>query len=250
MSPPVATWTQTSSCEPSSPTWIPPDRETGVSPAQVIFGNPIRDFLPIKPGMYQPRQEWRLTREKREPALTRRHARQEQLLSEHTKTLVPLKVSDAVSIQNQHEVGQVWQGGGGDAVRPVKDQNGRSGKNFSQLWRKLSHSTTFTRTDVTTACISSRPPQRPRCSGHPPSQPRAPLSQTVRVGSPSSDGPTEGCHAQQAPDAGHEDASRPPDAAPAWQPSHGDQPAVPPPVHRPTRTGQWGGFVWWGRQVT
>ena len=40
--------------------------------------------------------------EKRELALARRHARQEQLLSKHTKTLTPLKVSDMVSIQNQH----------------------------------------------------------------------------------------------------------------------------------------------------
>ena len=33
-----------------------------------------------------PQEEWRLNREKREQALARRHARQEQLLSEHSKT--------------------------------------------------------------------------------------------------------------------------------------------------------------------
>ena len=63
-----------------------PDRDTGVSPAQVVFGRPIRDFIPVKPGLYQPRQEWLLTRERRELALVRRHVVQEKRLTEHTKT--------------------------------------------------------------------------------------------------------------------------------------------------------------------
>ena len=78
-----------------------PDRDTGVSPAQIVFGRPIRDFIPIKPGLYQPRQEWVLTRERRELALARRHVVQERRLTEHTKTLPKLKVSDVVMIQNQ-----------------------------------------------------------------------------------------------------------------------------------------------------
>ena len=78
-----------------------PDRDTGVSPAQIVFGRPIRDFIPIKPGLYQPRQEWILTRERRELALARRHVVQERRLTEHTKTLPKLKVSDVVMIQNQ-----------------------------------------------------------------------------------------------------------------------------------------------------
>ena len=77
-----------------------PDRDTGVSPAQVVFGRPIRDFIPIKPGLYQPRQEWLLTRERRELALARRQVVQEKRLTEHTKTLPKLKVSDVVMIQN------------------------------------------------------------------------------------------------------------------------------------------------------
>jgi hypothetical protein len=79
-----------------------PDRDTGVSPAQVIFGRPISDFLPIKPNLYKPRKEWLLTSEMREMALARRHARQEERLSEHTKVLPGLKVSDVVLVQNQH----------------------------------------------------------------------------------------------------------------------------------------------------
>ena len=78
-----------------------PDRDTGVSPAQVIFGRPIRDFLPIKPSLYKPRGEWILTMERRELALARRHVKQEEMLTEHTKVLTNLKVSDVVMVQNQ-----------------------------------------------------------------------------------------------------------------------------------------------------
>ena len=41
------------------------------------------------------------TRERRELALARRHVVQEKRLTEHTKTLPKLKVSDVVMIQNQ-----------------------------------------------------------------------------------------------------------------------------------------------------
>ena len=80
-----------------------PDRDTGLSPAQVIFGRPIREFLPIIPMKYRPRPEWRLTMEQRELALARWHTRQE------TPT----------------EVGQVWHGDRGQSLRPVQGQDGR-----------------------------------------------------------------------------------------------------------------------------
>ena len=78
-----------------------PDRDTGMSPAQVIFGRPIRDFIPVKPNMYKPRKEWLLTSDMRELALAKRHGKQEEKLTEHTKTLPSLKVSDTVMVQNQ-----------------------------------------------------------------------------------------------------------------------------------------------------
>ena len=77
-----------------------PDRDTGRSPAQVIFGRPIKDFFPVHPNQFQPRAEWLLTAEQRETALAQRHARQGQLLTEHTKVLTPLKVGDTVLVQN------------------------------------------------------------------------------------------------------------------------------------------------------
>ena len=78
-----------------------PDGDTCLSPAQVIFGRPIRDFIPILPLNYKPREEWRLTMEQREIALSKRHIRQEKLLREHTKTLTPLTQNAVVMVQNQ-----------------------------------------------------------------------------------------------------------------------------------------------------
>ena len=78
-----------------------PDPETGLSPAQVIFGRQIRDFTPVLPGLYRPRQEWRETMERREDALAKRHIKAQERLTEHTVRLPPLKVGDAVFIQNQ-----------------------------------------------------------------------------------------------------------------------------------------------------
>jgi hypothetical protein len=78
-----------------------PDWDTGLSPAQVIFGRSIRDFFPIKPGNLLLHPEWRLTMEQREKALARRHARRGKDLTEHTKVLAPLAVGQVVLVQNQ-----------------------------------------------------------------------------------------------------------------------------------------------------
>ena len=78
-----------------------PDRETGLSPAQVIFGRSTRNFFPIKPGNLQLRPEWKTTMDQREIALARRHERKGKDLNEHTKTLRPLEAGQVVLIQNQ-----------------------------------------------------------------------------------------------------------------------------------------------------
>ena len=78
-----------------------PDRDTGLSPAQVIFGRAVRDFFPIKPGNLILHPEWRITMEQRETALARRHAKREKDLTEHTKVLAPLSIGQVVLVQNQ-----------------------------------------------------------------------------------------------------------------------------------------------------
>ena len=78
-----------------------PDRDTGLSPAMCIFGHPIRDFIPIHRGKYLPHPAWRETLVAREEALRNRHQKTVERLSEHTRSLPPLKVGDSVRIQNQ-----------------------------------------------------------------------------------------------------------------------------------------------------
>ena len=78
-----------------------PDRDTGLSPAQMIFGRPIKDFIPILPGSYRPHNTWIETSRVREEAMRPRNVRNAERLIEHTVRLQPLKVGDRVFNQNQ-----------------------------------------------------------------------------------------------------------------------------------------------------
>lgn len=78
-----------------------PDKETKLSPAQIVFGRAIRDFTPTVSKEYDPANVWRMTAEYRELALAKRHAIQRERLNEHTKELSPLHVGDSVYVQNQ-----------------------------------------------------------------------------------------------------------------------------------------------------
>ena len=78
-----------------------PDPETKLSPAQCIFGRPIKDFIPILPGRYTPHPTWQDTLAAREEALRNRYMRSAERWSEHTKRLPPLTTGDYVRIQNQ-----------------------------------------------------------------------------------------------------------------------------------------------------
>ena len=78
-----------------------PDHTTKLSPAQCVFGRPVKDLIPILPGRYQPHGTWRDTLDARETALRNRHMRSAEKLCEHTRRLPPLAVGDTVRIQNQ-----------------------------------------------------------------------------------------------------------------------------------------------------
>ena len=78
-----------------------PDKDTKLSPAQCLFGSPIRDFIPILPGRYHPHNTWPETLKAREEALRNWHMRAAERWSEHTKRLPPLVVGDKVRVQNQ-----------------------------------------------------------------------------------------------------------------------------------------------------
>ena len=76
------------------------DPETKASPAMILFGRPIRDHIPIPMGRYCPHNTWQETSAYREKALAKRHSRDHEKWSEHTKTLPPLRVGDHVYLQN------------------------------------------------------------------------------------------------------------------------------------------------------
>ena len=78
-----------------------PDPTTTLSPAMCIFGRPIKDFIPIHSGRYQPHPTWQDTMKAREEALRNRHMKAAERWSEHTRRLPPLKVGDTIRIQNQ-----------------------------------------------------------------------------------------------------------------------------------------------------
>ena len=78
-----------------------PDQDTKLSPAMIVFGRPTKDFIPILPGRYQPHNTWAEVRSNREVALSKRHMKISERLSEHTKVLPELTAGDNVRIQNQ-----------------------------------------------------------------------------------------------------------------------------------------------------
>ena len=124
-----------------------PDPDTGLSPAQVLFGRPVRDFMPILPGKFKPQEGWRLAQEDREKALRLRYCRGKENLSEHTKKLPKLSVGDRVLIQNQWgtpKVAKRWDRSGVvlevedfDKYRVKVDGSGRVSMRNRRFLRKV-----------------------------------------------------------------------------------------------------------------
>ena len=83
-----------------------PVSDLELSPAQLLFGRPIRDHLPIKPGLFNPSEVWVTNREQRELALRHRVSRGGERWSEHTRPLPKLDQGSHVFIQNQSGVGK------------------------------------------------------------------------------------------------------------------------------------------------
>ena len=131
-----------------------PDSEYNLSPAQLVFGRPIRDFLPIRPGNFSPSEVWIDNREKRELAHRHRILKGEERWSQHTRSLEPLKVGQNVLIQNQYGTGKMakkWEKSGMvvedlgfnkyrirvDGSGRVTDRNRQFLKKFSPVTAKL-----------------------------------------------------------------------------------------------------------------
>ena len=78
-----------------------PDPQTGLSPAMHLFGRPIKDFIPILPGRYEPHPTQIDALNRREEALRNCHMRAAERWTQHTKQLPPLCVGDHLCVQNQ-----------------------------------------------------------------------------------------------------------------------------------------------------
>ena len=78
-----------------------PDRETGRSPAQVVFGRVLHNTVPIRKYGYKPCREWLLVQEERERALARRHVASREPWDRAIRPLTPLVVGTIVSVQSQ-----------------------------------------------------------------------------------------------------------------------------------------------------
>ncbi len=78
-----------------------PDPDTKLSPAQCVFGRPIKDFIPILPSRYKPHPTWQDTLATRENALRNRHIKAAERWSAHTRRLPPLVIGNHVILRNQ-----------------------------------------------------------------------------------------------------------------------------------------------------
>ena len=84
------------------------DRDTGLSPAETLYGRPLKDFLPYTPrGAVEQRRRipmqrtWTDLMTHRETALAARSTRDHEKWSATTKSLPPLRIGDHVFLQNQ-----------------------------------------------------------------------------------------------------------------------------------------------------
>ena len=83
-----------------------PDPQNGISPSEVVFGRPLRDVLPVKPGTQifengEVRPVWKEIWKRREDTLKARFGRQTEALRAKTRDLPPLSLGDMCRIQNQ-----------------------------------------------------------------------------------------------------------------------------------------------------
>jgi hypothetical protein len=71
------------------------------SPAQMVFGRQMRDFIPSLTYKYEPAKDWAIRQEHRERTLANKREMDHQRWSHRTKNLEELEVGTTVAIQNQ-----------------------------------------------------------------------------------------------------------------------------------------------------
>ena len=76
---------------------------TGLSPAQIVFGRVLKDFLPLQPGKFIPRQEWRQAADDRAASYAKRIMSIAAYLSHGSRFSKSLKLGQRVLIQDQNK---------------------------------------------------------------------------------------------------------------------------------------------------
>ena len=78
-----------------------PMQDSRRSPAQMVFGQQMRDFIPSLAYKYEPAKDWAISQEHRERTFAIKREMDHQRWSYRTKDLDKLEVGTAVAIQNQ-----------------------------------------------------------------------------------------------------------------------------------------------------
>ena len=120
------------------------DRDIGKSPAEMLMGRQLRDFLP-RPKELLMGPTWQRLAEQREQALAERCAKLKERLTQNTKTLEPLHSGEWVVIQNQvrnfprrwDKTGTVLEPNGFDQYRVVTDGSRRITLRNRKFLRKI-----------------------------------------------------------------------------------------------------------------
>ena len=127
-----------------------PDADCNLSPAQVIFGRPLRDSLAFANRLEKfsnphIRPTWRTAWAEKESALRNRYHRTSESLNEHSRPLPPLAVGDSCYVQNQSgyypnrwdRSGTVFETLGNDSYLVKIDGTGRLTKRNRRFLRQF-----------------------------------------------------------------------------------------------------------------
>ena len=133
-----------------------PDPDCRLSPAQIVFGQLLRDSLSFinrleKFSNPNIRPMWREAWKEKESALRQRYHRTTESLSEHTRALPPLSVGDRCYVQNQagnhpklwDRSGTVVESPGHDSYIIKIDGSGRVTRRNRQFLRKFTPDSSF-----------------------------------------------------------------------------------------------------------
>ena len=133
-----------------------PDPDCHLSPAQIIFGRPLRDTLAFanrleKFSNPEIRPTWREAWSEKESALRQRYHRTSESLQEHSRFLPPLSIGDRCYVQNQtgnhpkrwDRSGSVVEILGNDSYLIKIDGSGRLTKRNRRFLRKFTPMSPF-----------------------------------------------------------------------------------------------------------